>query len=399
MSPSGSASAMKALVHAAAKLHRAREPYLVATVVRVTGSSYRRPGARMLAARGRWVGGSVSGGCLERTILEKGWWLTRDGAALVTFDAQTDDATAVRGSEPLRAGDAPPPGLGCDGTVEVLLERIERPEPENDDRDADLARYPFLPFERCIRAQRRGALATVFRSELAGLKAGWRMAVWPDGGDGPSPDDSVGSRLRAAGLAAVASGKAALVEGQGRGGTYEAFVEPVLPPPRLFVFGARHDAVPLVQMAGLLGWEVLVWAPHAQFDLRERFVDADAVAAGNLPSMAVQIDGADRAAAIVMTHDYAIDRSCLAMLMGTRAQYIGMLGPRRRTDRMLAETRVSDVGDKRVHAPVGLALGAETPEEIALAIVAEVQSGLAGATAKPLREMTGPIHARDWAAG
>ncbi|MGD0678429.1 MAG: XdhC family protein [Polyangiaceae bacterium] len=364
-----------ALLGAVERLHRAGEPFLVATVVQVTGSSYRRPGARMLLSRDRWVAGSVSGGCLEADVMKRGWWRTRDGAALVKYDATAQDAA----QEEVRWG----LGLGCDGVVNVLLERAQ-------DGGVD----PFAFFERCFREQKRGALATVFRSDATGVAVGARVAWSRDGVEADPIDPWARDELARACAVTFGSGKVTTVMLGRPDGSFEALVEPVRPPPRLFVCGAGHDAVPVAQMASTIGWEVIVCEPTARFATRERFRHANSVL-GITPSALVgQIDAADCALAVLMGHDYEADRTYLDALLRSGARYIGVLGPRRRTARMLDE--IGGVrSDPRVHAPVGLALGAETPQEIALAIVAEAQSVMAGAPATSLRELPGPIHTPD----
>jgi xanthine dehydrogenase accessory factor len=178
----------------------------------------------------------------------------------------------------------------------------------------------------------------------------------------------------------------------------DVLVEVVTPPPRLFVLGAGHDAVPVVQIARAVGWDAVVCEPHARWATRERFGTGAELLALDDAALAARIDAACRPLAIVMGHSYEQDRARLAMLLRTRAEYIGVLGPRRRTDRILGEIGAGSIDDPRIHAPVGLALGAETPQEIALAIVAEVQSVLTRATASSLRERRGPIHAEEEAA-
>jgi xanthine dehydrogenase accessory factor len=386
----------KALVEAAARLRRAREAYVLATVVRVTGSAYRRPGARMIVASQGRVAGSVSGGCFERTIVEKGFWLTREGPAVVTFDAHADDDPGdhADGTSGRWTEDGSRLGLGCEGTVEILLERVE----------PDQVTEPLACFEQCSRTQRRGGVATVFRSDDPGVPVGLRVHATACGEAWGHGDGSLHvTALRSACLEAMAAGPFARpMTAASPTGSFDALVEGVFPPPRLFVFGDRHDAVPLVHMAATLGWEVIVWAPHARFDLRDRFSEASEFLSGPPRDVAPRIDSSDRPAAVIMTHDYAVDRDCLRTALESRAVYVGVLGPRRRTQRMLDDLALTSgalssherlsMGDPRIHAPVGLALGAETPEEIALAIAAEVQSVWAGASARNLRELPGSIH-------
>ena len=366
-------SETRAILEAAGQLQRAGEPFLVATVARVRGSSYRRPGARMLLTRERWVAGSVSGGCLEGDIARRGWWRTRGGGpVMVTYDGRADDA--------IGAG----LGVGCDGAVDLLIERAPVE-----------GRMDSLGFiASCVGEQARGALATVLERVGERVRLGARAALRADGAawsDIADPD------VRAV---AMAECDAVLASGETRvtgclvGETsVDVLVEAVVPPLRLFVLGAGHDAVPVVGFARALGWETFVCEPHARLATRERFAAADAVVVGDPGEVAARVDRSARAAAVVMAHDYARDRDMLAALLGTRALYVGVLGPRRRTARMLDELG-RDGGDPRIHAPVGLALGAEAPEEIALAIVAEVQSVLGKANGASLRTRSGEIHDR-----
>ncbi len=359
----------RSIVEAAARLRRQREPYLVATVVNVRGSAYRRPGARMLLTQVRWIAGSVSGGCLEGDISHKGWWRTQHGEpVVVTYDSRLPDAPD---DDDVRAAF----GLGCDGVVEVMLERAGAP-----------GRVDPLEVAHEVRsAQRRAAVVTVFR----GAAVGARLALLAGGepfGD-PIADEDVRRAM-------ILDAHAAIETGESRVRTYgdvEAFVEAIVPPPRVFVFGTGHDAVPFVQLARTIGWDVVVCAPKPRVATRERFVIADEVVAGAPGEIAARVDACDRAVAVVMGHDYDLDRRHVGMLVATRARYIGVLGPRARTARMLGELGLAH-DDARIHAPVGLALGAETPQEIALATVAEIQAVLRRAPATSLRGGAGPIH-------
>jgi xanthine dehydrogenase accessory factor len=366
-------SETRAILEAAGQLQRAGEAFLIATVARVRGSSYRRPGARMLVTRERWIAGSVSGGCLEGDIARRGWWRTRAGApVLVTYDGRGDDG--------LGAG----LGVGCDGAVDVLIERAP----------AEGGVDPLGFMASCVGDQSRGALATVLEGGGERVRLGARAALRADGevwSDIADPDAR--AVLMAECEAVLASGETRVATCLLGGTPVEVIVEAVAPPLRLFVLGGGHDAIPVVGFARALGWEVFVCQPHARLATRERFAVADAVVVAGPGEVAARVDVSARAAAVVMGHDYARDRDMLEALVGTRALYLGVLGPRRRTARMLGELG-RDWRDPRIHAPVGLALGAETPEEIALAIVAEIQSVVGKANGASLRERTGEIHDR-----
>jgi xanthine dehydrogenase accessory factor len=363
---------LKSIARAAEELRRQAEPFLMATVVRVSGSSYRRPGARMLLTRDRWVTGSVSGGCVEQDVMKKGWWRTRDGGPqLVTYDARSQDDMGWG------------LGVGCDGTVDVLLEPA---------RSDGLDPIGFIA--RCYDTQQRGALATLFGGTA---RLGAHVAVTANGSVASDDlDDMTRESLADECRRVLARGQSRVVDCRSAAGPVEALVEAVLPVPRLFVVGAGHDVVPVVAIARTVGWETVVCDRSARFLTRERFAP-DEILVASPKEVAARVDASDRPMAVVMSHDYERDRACLAALLETRVAYIGMLGPRRRTLRMVDELGLGPLErHPRIHAPVGLALGAETPQEIALAIVSEIQSVLTGASAAQLREQEsihGSIHA------
>ncbi len=357
-------SELKAIVRVAADLRRAGKSFLCATVVRVRGAAFRRLGARALVVEDRWVAGSITGGAIERHVVARGFWRVEEGAPqLVAYDASADDATRWSLA------------LGEGGAVEVLLERLGRPQHVD----------PILFLDTCLRGQQRGAIATVFRSASPDVRVGARIAL-------------AGDAVTSAGVGEVLRGRMVddcrIVVGAGvpqvrtyttYGQPVEALLEPVAPPPRLFVLGAGHDVLPLVDVARAIGWEVIVCDPLARWATCERFPNADDVLLAPLEDVAKRIDASDRAMAVVMDHDYDVDRAALAMLLGTRARYIGVLGPLRRTQQMLAELGRALGDDDRVHAPIGLDLGADSPQETALAIAAEIQCVLARTTGVALR--------------
>ena len=325
-------------VRAAAAALRARgEPYIIATVVRVQGSSYRRPGARMIVTEHERIAGSVSGGCLEASIVRTAHWRTQTGPVVVTYDSSDpDDPDAV---------------LGCGGIVDVLLERGG----------------PSDPLAMCDDVLARGAVAfleTVFASTDPAITIGTHYLS----------EDSSGPTLRR-----IATG----------GGEIEILVERITPPPSLLVFGTGLDAVPLVQNAQRIGWQISVWNGGGRFGVADRFPDAR-VLDQDLAVVSAEIARTARVFAIVMSHDVRRDRETLHMLLASSALYIGILGPRHRTLTLIDDT--AQLADPRVHAPVGLDVGAETPDEIALSVIAEMLAVLRNATGQHLRTRA-TIHA------
>lgn len=258
-------SDMKSILRAAEAVHQTGAPVLLATVVRVRGSAYRRPGARMLMTDDRWVAGSVSGGCLEGDVVKRGWWRTRGGApALVTYDSTAHDDVAWG------------MGLGCDGVVDVLLERLP----------SDATLDPLAFFARCFESQVRGALATVIASDVVGIPLGARLAV-SEAGEALARGVTgvIAERIGDDCAQVLASGVTTTCTyemGGGSGGLVEVLIEAVRPPPRLFVFGTAHDAVPVVTLARALSWDVAICDSQSRFATRERFAMADQICTAGL---------------------------------------------------------------------------------------------------------------------
>ncbi len=347
----------RSIVEAAARLRRHGEPYLVATVVSTSGTAYRRPGARMVLTRFRWVAGTVTGGVLEGDISNTGWQKTKDAPLLVRYDA-ADGAAAE--DDDIRSAF----GLGCDGAVEVLVERAGSP-----------GRIDALEVAaRCYRNQKRGAVVTVYRTSVAGVRVGARMAV-VSGGELELEADPIEAALRGSIEAdlriVLESGVSATRTYQTAEGSTDVLIEAVVPPVRLFVFGTGHDAVPLAQLAHQVGWEVVICATEAKYSTRERFAVAVEMLIGTPAEIAARIDETDRAVAVVMSHDNEREREHLGMLLGTKARHIAVLGPKQRALEMLTVLQRPD--DARVH---GLDQG-ETPQELALTAIAAAQTTLA----------------------
>lgn len=356
---------LERIVREAARLEAEGAAFLLATVVRVAGSSYRRPGARMLVAGDRWVSGCVSGGCLEGDVLLRGAHRSRAGAVVVTYDSTTEDG------EPWGVG------LGCNGVVDVLLEHVAPGE-----------RHDGLAFARaCFDAEIAGTLVTVIRSAHSAVPIGARFALGP-GSDRVRP--IADAAIRSA-LAQAAREAAGVVELPAVGLT--VLVETIAPSPQLFVLGSGHDAAPIVALAQSIGLRVTV----ADRAIREgsRFLAADRVIStgGAWDQLRAAIDAAVEPYVVIMHHQRDADRDALATALASRAQYIGVLGPARRTHELLGELGRRADDDPRLHAPIGLDVGAETPEQIALAIVGEVQAVQRRRAGGKLRSRTRPLHA------
>ena len=347
----------------------AREPMALATIVGVRGSTYRRQGARLLLTRSQQMVGNISGGCLEGDVMVVADEVMTSGQArLVTYDLTADD-DVVWGL-----------GLGCNGAVDIFVEPV--------DPSAEI----FTLYRKAIAEERALAAVTV----LSG--AGRRLAVWADGARiGTLGDATMDDRAARAGTAAIQEGVSRIFSLPGSAGAVQAFVEVLRPPIRLVVCGAGHDAVPVVQLAAQMGWRVVVVDSRERFLTRDRFPGARQFIKADPTSAPDRVPMDDRTYVVIMTHNYLHDRDLLRGFLRTGAGYLGMLGPRIRTEKILDELRrdgvtMSDRDRGRIFGPLGLDIGGETPEEIALAIVGEIQAVESGRRGGFLRERKGPIH-------
>lgn len=359
------------------------ERFALATIVRTSGSTYRRAGARLLIkASGEWTG-LISGGCLERDVSE------RARAVIETNEPRTV-VYDTGAHEDIVWG----LGLGCNGIVELLLEPL---------MGENLARHIEFLTESVMRG-RTNAMATVIGAQDCAAKVGARMMLMRGELTHDFSDEELAANvardLRGL-LSSGAHASRASVVGYdtARGGRLEVLREVVAPPTSLLIFGAGPDAVPLVAFAKELGWRVEIVDARAAFANSARFPQADDIKVCRPEAIAERVAFDERTIAVVMTHNYLHDREILATLLASPVRYIGMLGPRARTEKLLDEigeeggshlTRPENL--RRLHHPIGLDIGADTPEEIALAIVAEIQATLANRTGKMLRDHQGSIH-------
>ena len=348
----------------------------LATLVRVEGSSYRRTGARMLiAADGRYAG-AISGGCLEAEVLRKAAWKVRHGATVERFSTLFDDTAEI------------PFGLGCGGTVDLLLEPAATPE----------CAALMQALEASLRGEQRHVVTHLpqtgnqTRSPLCRTitDAAGRVLF----SSGPPPAVRHPERNGAAVEPKDPEIVCAVDDLQQLSGNPASavFTETLTGPQRLLLFGAGDDAQPVVRLAALLGWDVTVIDGRAQWARPERFPGAARVLT------AQSLDGNDLAglavtpqdAAVVMTHSYEQDRAWLAALLPRAPRYLGLLGARHRSALLVAEAaallhldldRVCDA----IFAPVGLDLGGDGAEAIALAMVAEIQACVEGRLAASRR--------------
>jgi xanthine dehydrogenase accessory factor len=344
----------------------------VATVVRTWQSAPRQPGAAMAVSdRGEAVG-SVSGGCVEGAVYELGGQVLADhSAVLQRYGVSDDDAFAV--------------GLTCGGTLEVFVERV------------DAGSFPQLAaVAQSVQAGVPVAIATI----VAGRDVvGARLLVWLDrvsGGLGSGRlDEAVTDDVR--GL--LQQGRSGMLhiggDGERRLDDLSIFVESFSPPPDMYVFGATDFAGAVVGIGKYLGYRVTVCDARPIFATAKRFPRADEVVVDWphrwLPTVPVD----PRTALCVLTHDPKFDVPLLEVALRTNAGYIGVMGSRRTHDDRMDRLRELGLGEAalaRLHSPIGLDLGARTPEETALSIAAEIVSLRWGGSGQPLSTLETRIH-------
>lgn len=356
----------------------------LATLVRVEGSAYRRPGARMLVTEKGRTTGVLSGGCLERDVCERAAKVIETGEPVVVRYDTTSDDDIVWGL-----------GTGCGGVVSVLI------EPASDARLDDFMRLLNV----CSEGLRRVALATVIHQEgETEVTVGARALRYPEGARAPGPLASGAAVFPTACVLrdlddAMRSGVSAVRRYESGGGSVEAFIEVVEPPVPLVIFGDGDDALPVVALARNLGWHTTVVDTRARPRSAGRFAAADAVVLCRPEEACERVPLTERTAAVLMTHNYLHDLELLRALLNKRVRYVGCVGPRHRAERLLSELAGGDAAQAvrypgRLYAPAGLDIGAETPAEIAFSVVAEIRAVLAGREGGLLRNRKGSIHTK-----
>ena len=368
----------RAIVDALATTAKKGTPVVLATVVRVTGSSYGGVGTRMVVRVDGSTVGIVSGGCLETDLAEQAKKVHKAGKAkVVTYDTRADDDAAWG------------LGLGCNGLIDVLLEPM-----------TPVAAGAFaVLLEEALSATSASVLATIIQSPddakgVVGAHAllrGDTAQTTGDWGDRAALDSA-----RANAGEALAAGRRGLVSEYGD--VHVAF-EVVNPAVRLVICGSGPDVIPLVRLGAGLGWTLTVVdhrpVEHAH---AERFPGARVVECADPLKLADSVALTPQTAAVVMSHHFARDLDYVRALLASDVRYIGVLGPRARAERMLADMNSSgDIlyGTERMYAPVGMDIGGDGPDAIALSIIAEVSAVLGGRDGGYLRDRKGPLHATE----
>ncbi len=345
----------------------------LATVVNVEGSSYRRPGARMLITEDGQLTGAISGGCLEGDALRKALSaMHQQENKLVTYDT-TDEDDASIGVQ-----------LGCNGIVHILFEPI-------------IAASEMNPIKLLMELQgkRENAVVMVLYSLRGKKQLGTHMLLRKN--HPPIVVKQVANEQLLETAHTVLENKTSssttfTIQGE----EVQALVELISPPIALMIAGAGNDAQPLAQIANLLGWQVTIADGRQTHATAQRFNNASKILVSRPAQLLPQLQIDEKTAFVLMTHNYNYDLGLLKRLLETQAPYIGILGPKSKLIRMLDELGMNtEENHRRIHGPVGLDIAAETADEIAISIIAEIKAVLSGAVGGQLKEKKQPIHSRE----
>lgn len=374
-------NALQEIIAAFEKATKAGQKTALATVVQLNGSSYRRPGARMLINDIGEMTGAISGGCLEGDALRKALLaIGQQQSKLVVYDTSDEDDVAL-GVQ-----------LGCAGIIHVLFEPIN---PEN--------HYSAIQLiKKAITIRQPAVLVTLFFPENKRAEQPGTCFLLEHNREisGNIPynflEDSIITEAKDALTKKQSTFKQFITENI----SVTAFIECIEPPIHLVVIGAGNDAVPMVKIATCLGWEVSVVDGRNTHATPERFTASCQILVSKPEKVLDQIHIDDQTVFVMMTHNYNYDLAMLKALLPKMPNYIGMLGPKLKLDRMLEELRnegmdITDEMLQKVYGPTGLEIGAETPEEIALSIIAEIKAVLAGKSGGFLKLKNDVIHSRE----
>lgn len=352
----------------------------LATVVHVEGSSYRRPGARMLVTETGEITGAISGGCLEGDALRKARLvINQHKALLVTYDTMDDDDAKLG------------VGLGCNGIIHILIEPISEDNPQN----------PIYKLKDFLSKRQDAVLITFFCLQDRHAAQPGTCLLLKTGeekiGNIPYPELEV---------SLVQEALEVLENHTSRVNTYlegdrvlTAFLEFLQPAVSVIIVGAGNDIQPLVEMAAILAWETTVIDGRQNYATKERFPKATRVLHAKADQVLNRIEIDRQTVFLLMTHNYHYDLTVLQKLMQGTFTYTGVLGPKKKITRMLedlagAGIQANPLQLQNLFGPVGLDIGAETSEEIALSILAEIKAVLSNKDGRYLRDKTKTIHSR-----
>lgn len=341
----------------------------LATVVKVDGSSYRRPGARMLITEDGEITGAISGGCLEGDALRRALLaMSQEQNKLVIYDT-TDEDDAKLGVQ-----------LGCNGIVYILFEPIR-----NDDEN-----NPINLLKKVARERKNAVIATVFNENKNEIQTGTCCFV--------NEDETFILNNEFGDIATESKNllaqKTSDIKQHENSSVLYQFIPPAI---QLIIAGGGNDAQPVVDIASVLGWNITVVDGRQTHATQQRFSKANQVLVSKPENVLSQLHVDAQTAFVLMTHNYNYDTALLSYLLKSDTSYIGVLGPKKKLERMLGELQensavVTEEQLGKIYGPVGLDIGAETSEEIAVSIIAEIKAVLSRRLGTSLKERAAAIH-------
>jgi xanthine dehydrogenase accessory factor len=350
----------------------------LATVVHVDGSSYRRPGARMLITDEGQLTGAISGGCLEGDALRKALLvMSQQRSMLVTYDTMDEDDAKLG------------IGLGCNGIIQVLIEPINPVEPHN----------PIQLLQVVADRRQKAVLITLFSLENKKDTQPGTCLLLRDNGQIERNIPALKNILIKDGMQVLAGHQSLFRTYHSESKSLTAFIELIRPPVSLIVIGAGNDVIPLVAMADTLGWETTVIDGRPNYAKQERFTASCQVLVAKPEKVLSQVSIDEQTVFLLMTHNYNYDMAMLYPLVQKKVVFVGMLGPKKKLERMIGELAeqgvyLTEEEMSSIYSPVGFDIGAETSEEIALSILSEIKAVLSGKEGLSLNSNKGTIHSR-----
>lgn len=347
----------------------------LATVVKVDGSAYRRPGARMLVTEDGELTGAISGGCLEGDALRKAQTVIfQQKSMLVTYDT-TDEDDQKFGV-----------GLGCNGIIQVLIEPLDFEDDSNPVELLKIALKDRIP----------SVLVTAFslknaRAEQIGTKVLCKENKFFGKIGTLDPDLSMQIQKE---INSSNENRTSILKEYLDLEELWVFYEALSPPVRILLFGAGNDTIPVAKLASLMGWELTLIDGRKNHATDQRFPTASNIVIEPADKAVAGLNPDKNTVALLMTHNFEYEAVVLKDLIPYSLPYIGILGPKKKTEKLIArlESEGIKVPTENIYAPIGLDIGAEGSEEIALSALAEIRAVLAKKNPDFLKNKLGPIH-------
>jgi len=371
---------IREIINAYNKARKNEKRLALATLVHLNGSSYRRPGARMIVDEEGQLTGAISGGCLEGDALRKAvFCIHTQIPKLVVYDT-SDEEDATIGIQ-----------LGCSGIIQVLFGPIDENDPLN----------PIELLKKAIHKRQNTVLVTLYAPQIKKGDTVGTSILLEDSGEfhNNSTFQFVPETLMQDINETLTIKKSSFKSYNLNDHPFSAFLSFISPPISLVIVGAGNDAIPLQSIAETLGWEVTIVDGRHTYAKIERFSSACQIIVSKPEKVLQQIPIDEKTVFVLMTHNYNYDYAILKALLSKNAPYIGALGPKRKLDNMITDLKAENIflneRQKNIlYGPVGLELGAETPAEIALSITAEIMSVMHNKKGGSLRNLLTEIHPR-----